>query len=225
MEEIDLKEMFKYFKSKIYIIVLVTFLILALGTCYSLFVKKPKYTSSSTIVLASSESGSTANMQVEVALNQKLVGTYREIVKSRSVLERVIEDLDLKYRYEELSNKVGVSSVADTEIIKISVVDENPKTAQKIARSVSSTFAKEVSNIYNMKNINVLDDANLPAKASNMSFLKECIIYFMIGLVLSFGIIFVIFYFDNTLKSIDQVENRLKLPILGTIPLYSKGGK
>lgn len=226
MEEIDLKEIFMYFKSKLYIVILCTFVVVSLGMCYSIFVKKPVYTSSSTIVLASSESnGSASSAQVDITVNQKLVGTYREIVKSRSVLESVIDSLNLDYTYENLSAKVGVSSVADTEIIKISAMDSDPKMAKKIANSVASTFSKEISNIYKMKNVNILDEANLPAVASNISFLKECILYFMIGFVLSMGLLFVLFYFDNTLKSVEQIESRLKLPVLGTIPLYSKGGK
>lgn len=226
MEEIDLKELLLYFKSKLYMIILITFFIVALGMCYSIVFKKPVYTSSSTIVLASSDSnGSASSAQIDVAVNQKLVGTYREIVKSRSILESVIDSLDLNYTYEQLSSKVSVSSITDTEIIKISVTDGDPKQAKSIARSVASTFSKEISNIYKMKNVNILDEANLPSKASNMSFIKECILYFCIGVILSMVVLLIQFYFDTSIKSVEQVEAKLKLPIIGTVPLYSKGGK
>lgn len=224
MEELDFKELFTYYKSKLLFICILTFVIFILGSGYSIFLKKPRYTSSSTIVLASENSENSSITQNDILLNQKLVDTYREIVKSRSVLERVITDLKLDQNYEELANQISVTSIANTEIIKISVIDEDKKMARKIANTVTKTFSEEVINIYNMKNVNILDKANMPMKASNQNILKECIIYLVIGIFISSIIVFVMYYFDTTLKNVEQIESKLGLPILGTIPLY-KGGK
>ena len=106
MEEIDLTELLSYFKSKLWLIIGIVFLILLLGNLYSVFLKTPIYKSSSTIVIASNNSSN--NIQTDITVNQKLVGTYKEIVKSRSVVEQVIEDLDLDYSYGELYNNIFV---------------------------------------------------------------------------------------------------------------------
>lgn len=228
MEEIDISEVLNYFKSKIPILILIIFLVCMIGSVYSLFFKTPLYKSSSTIVLASGESNSTsANAQIDVTLNQKLVGTYQEIVKSRTVVESVIKRLELKKSFEELTKQITVASVNETEIIKITVLDEKPDMAQKISKTVATTFSKEVSNIYNMKNVNILDEANLPNVPYNMNLTKEFIIYFAVGFAIGVGIIFMMFYFDKSIRTIEQIENKLKLPILGAVPLYSdsRGGK
>ena len=123
MEEIDLTELLSYFKSKLWLVIGIVFLILLLGNLYSVFLKTPIYKSSSTIVIASNNSSN--NIQTDITVNQKLVGTYKEIVKSRSVVEEVIKELELDYSYGELYNNIFVESVTDTEILKISVTNKD----------------------------------------------------------------------------------------------------
>ena len=162
MEEIDLKELFEFIKVKIYVIIFVIGIVLIIGGIYTFQLKVPVYQSSATIVLANNEqANSTEITQNEVALNQKLVSTYSEIVKSRKVLTSVIDSMNLNYSYEELSKEVSVHAVENTEIIKITVTDRDSLKAQKIAKNISNVFAEEVSSIYKVKNVHILDTANL----------------------------------------------------------------
>ena len=222
MEEIDISEVLLYFKSKVALIIGIALLIVILGNLYAMFLRVPVYKSSSTIVIASNDTNS-ANMQADITVNQKLVGTYKEIVKSRSVVEQVIKDLDLKYSYEELSSNILVEAVQNTEVLKISVLDKNAEQAKKITSMLSEVFKEEVMEIYNLKNVKVLDSASTPTGADNVNFVKDEIIYFGLGMIASFMLVFIMFYFDKNIGSVEQVESRLGLPILGTIPVY--GGK
>lgn len=222
MEEIDISEVLLYFKSKVALIIGITLLIVILGNLYAMFLRVPVYKSSSTIVIASNDTNS-ANMQVDITVNQKLVGTYKEIVTSRSVVEQVIKDLDLKYSYEELSSNILVEAVQNTEVLKISVLDKNAELAPKITSMLSEVFKEEVMEIYNLKNVKVLDSASTPTGADNVNFVKDEIIYFGLGMIASFMLVFIMFYFDKNIRSVEQVESRVGLPILGTIPVY--GGK
>ena len=222
MEEIDISEVLLYFKSKVALIIGIALLIVILGNLYAMFLRVPVYKSSSTIVIASNDTNS-ANMQADITVNQKLVGTYKEIVKSRSFVEQVIKDLDLKYSYEELSSNILVEAVQNTEVLKISVLDKNAEQAKKITSMLSEVFKEEVMEIYNLKNVKVLDSASTPTGADNVNFVKDEIIYFGLGMIASFMLVFIMFYFDKNIRSVEQVESRLGLPILGTIPVY--GGK
>ncbi len=219
MEEIDLKELFDFIKSKIYILILAIIVVVIGGCIYSFKIKIPTYKSSATIILASGENTNSTEIQNDIALNQKLVSTYSEIVRSRKVLSAVITNMNLDYSYEELCNKVSVQAVENTEIITISVVDKNAMKAQQITNNISTEFASEVTEIYNVKNVKILDYANYSRKPNNVNYVKEIIIYILSGGILGLAILFIIFYFDNTVKTDEQVENRLSLPILGRIPL------
>lgn len=220
METIDLKDMFSYFKSKISIIVLFIVVVGIMGCLYGLFIQKPVYKSSTSIVLISeSQTGSSLTYN-DVSLNQNLVSTYSEIIKSRRVLNQVIDNLSLDYSYSNLSNNVEVSSVTGTQIIKISVSDRNNKTAMKIADEIAKVFAKEIPELYNISNVNILDYAEAASNAYNVNFIKQSIIYLLVGLVLGLGITFVMYYFDRSVKNISQVEEKIKLPVLATVREY-----
>ena len=132
METVDIKEIVDYLKSKITIIVLITLLVTILGVSFKLFVQVPKYSSSTTILLINNTSDATLTYN-DLSINKNLVSTYSEIVKSKRVLSQVIKNLDLDYSYSELNKKVDVSSVTNTELIKITVTDTNKKLAKDIA--------------------------------------------------------------------------------------------
>lgn len=222
MEEIDLKELFDFVKNKLGLLITITVGICLLGCIYGLLLQKPMYKSYTTIILSGSDSQIT---QSELTLNKNLVDTYAEIVKSRRVLEQVIEELNLDTTYEKLANKISVSAVNNTEIIKITVTDANPIEAKNIANVTANFFSKEVVKLYKMNNVNVLDEANESNNPYNINIVKQIVIYFFIGLIVGAGILFIIFYFDRTIKSAEQVEQKIKLPILGSVEEFSKGGK
>ena len=226
MEEIDLKELFEFIKKKIGLLITITVVICLLGCIYGLFIQKPMYKSYTTIILGGNETTASQTItQSDITLNKNLVDTYAEIVKSRRVLEQVIAELDLEETYEELSNKISVSSVNNTEIIKITVADSNPIEAKNVANVTANFFSKEVVKLYNMNNVNVLDEANEANEPYNINIPKQVIIYFFIGISIALSILFIIFYFDRTIKSVEQVEQKIKLPILGGVEEYKKGGK
>ncbi len=226
MEEIDLKELFEFIKKKIGLLITITVVICLLGCIYGLFIQKPMYKSYTTIILGGNETTASQTItQSDITLNKNLVDTYAEIVKSRRVLEQVIAELDLEETYEELSNKISVSSVNNTEIIKITVADRNPIEAKNVANVTANFFSKEVVKLYNMNNVNVLDEANEANEPYNINIPKQVIIYFFIGIIIALSILFIIFYFDRTIKSVEQVEQKIKLPILGGVEEYKKGGK
>ncbi len=229
MEEIDLKELFDFVKEKLVLLVLITLGICLIGCIYGLFIQKPMYKSYTTVILGGNETNNNSNSgitQNDITLNKNLVDTYAEIVKSRRVLDQVISELRLDIDYEELHEMINVTALNNTEIIKITVNDRDAIKAKNIANVTANYFASEVVDLYNLNNVNILDKAIESEKPYNISVSKQLIIYFAVGLVLGAGILFIIFYFDRTIKSVEQVEQKIKLPILGSVQLMTgKGGK
>ena len=221
MEEIDLKELLRYTYRKKFIIIATTLVIVLISMIYFGFIQKPNYVSSTTLILTgfsnNSEKDTTINNN-DLTINSKLVTTYQEITKTRKVLNQVIDNLKLDYSASELADHISVTGVTNTEIIKISVSDEDPELAADIANEIAVIFSAEVKEIYNLSNISILDKAEVATTPSNISFIKATIIAFIVGFFLSVGIVFIIFYFDNTVKSVEQLEKKFDVPILGTVP-------
>ena len=214
MEEIDLKELFEFFKKKIAIIVIIIASVCIIGCIRGLVMKTPLYSSSTTVVLKPANGGMTTS---DVTVNKNLVATYAQIVKSRRILDQVIAELHLDIKYESLSGNISVSAINNTEIIKIRVSNKNPELARDIADATAEVFVAEIGDLYKMDNVSILDKASVSSKPYNINVLKQIFIYFMIGVVLGFGFAFVVFYFDRTIKSTEQIEQKIQTPILGRV--------
>lgn len=239
MEELDLKELINIFWIKRFYIILIVIMFIIIGIVYSCVIITPEYKSSTTLVLAKSEPNevntSTNTVatesitQTEVTLNQKLVSTYSELVKSKNVLRQVINNLKLKdLEEDELRRNVTVSSVKDTELIEITVTNKNAEYAHQIANEVAKVFTKKVSEIYNINNVHVVDEAEVSDVPYNINHVKDIIIFMFIGIVIASMYVLISNMLDTTVKASEDIEKKINLPVLAVIPVYdfnSKGGK
>lgn len=224
MEELNIKELFKYILSKQLIVLITVAISLIIGCIYTFSLKVPMYKSNTTIVLTT-ENGNNTITQNDLNLNRSLVSTYSEIIKSKKVLKRVKNNLDLDISVGELSSMLSVQEISNTDIINISVVNENADLASRIANETANIFTKEIVNLYKIENINVVDNAEVSKQPYNMNSTKDIIIYIIIGIMIGYIIIAITFYLDTAIKTVEEVESKLNLPILGSIPANSRKNK
>ncbi len=221
MEEIDFKEFFYSFKKKIGLIICVTLIGLCIGVIYSLFFVTPMYKSSITLVLAKSgsETSDSSITQSDITLNQKLLSTYSEIIRSRSVAREVIKDLNIQnMTIEQFISNISVNSKEGTEIMQITVKNVDPELAAKFATALSISFTKKVQEVYKIDNVSVIDEAEIAAKPFNMSFIKNAAIFTAGSFALICGIIFLMIYFNNTVRDEEEIERLLNLNVIAIIP-------
>lgn len=217
MEEINIKELFSFYLSKFRIMLIIVLVVVLAGAIYSLFFQTPMYKSTTKLVLAGTTTG-VGITQSELNINSNLVGTYREFVKSKTVLKEVISSLDLDYEVEQLEKMISVSSVTNTEIINITVESTDASEAADIANKVAEVFSLKIVDVYNIDNISVVDKAEINSNPVNVNVVKQLAIYVLAGIVLAMVVVFLMFYFDTTLKEESQIE-KLGLNVLCTIPL------
>ncbi len=224
MEEINISDMLQYFKKKIYIVIIILSILLTALSVYSIFFKVPVYTTSTTIILVKDNENSYVGSgnndtisQSDLTLNQNLVSSYSKILKSHLVLQQVIDKLALDYNVEELEKEMNITSVDDTAILNIAITDKDAEVATDIANTIVKVFEKEVTNIFKINNVTVLDEAEVPDNVSNNTFIRDIILVILISCFGGFGIIFVIFYFDDTLRNAETIEEEIGLPLLAKV--------
>lgn len=230
-EELDLLELFYVFwKKKVWLIIAIIWG-LAMGVLYTKYMVTPMYTSSVRVVLSKPTTeissglyGTTENVitQSDITLNQSLIATYGEIMKSRKIATTVIDNLSLHMSYATLINSLDVSSVKNTDVIKLSVTVAEPELAAEIATEVVNVFIEEIVKIYNIKNISIIDEAEVNYSPVNVNYTKNAIIFAMVLFILVAIVIFLIYYFDNTIKSKDEIEKLLDVPVLAVIPMIDE---
>lgn len=220
MEEIDLKDFFNYIKSKIVFIVILVAMFLSFILLYDLKIKTPMYKTYTTIVLTQSDSqkGTTSTItQNDILLNKNLVSTYSEIIKSELILEQVINNLGIKATATELSNNIQVAALNDTEILKISVSNADPEVAASLANEIADVFTTEIKKIYKIDNVSTIDRAKVPKEVANNTFKRDIVLAAFLGIFMGIGIIFILYYFDDTIKSNEDIEEKIGLPVLSKI--------
>lgn len=238
MEELDIMELLYALKNKIAYIIVTVLIFAVLGFVYSKFLITPMYKSSTSFVLSKSTESTTQTgtsttttsegiTQSDVALNSKLVSTYSEIIKSKTIAKEVMASLGLNMTISEFTSRVTVSSKSDTELIEITVSNEDPYVSAAIANSLAEVFRDKVYEIYKIDNLSVIDEAEPTATPYNIGTVKNILLFAIVGLVLSCGIIFVIVYFDDTVKEEKDVEALVNIPVIAAIPVLedSEGGK
>lgn len=235
MEELDLKQLFKIFWNKRLQIISIVLVFLIIGSIYSFAFVKPKYQSYTTLVLAQSdviakEGDKNANQvqgitQSDLTLNQKLVSTYSELVKTKNVLREAIKNLRLNVQEEELRKNVKVSLVEDTELIKITVTNKNALDAKNIANEIAKIFSERVREIYNINNVYIVDEAEEATTPYNISHIKDILIFAVVGLVIAVIYVLLANLLDTTVKSADDIEKELEVSVLASIPTLKEDSK
>lgn len=147
-----------------------------------------------------------------------MLSTYTKIAKSNTVLEQVINLLHLDMSAQELSPLVQVEAVNNTQVFKISVSNANPELASRITNQLLEVFSKEVGSLYHVNNIYIMDEAEPSNTPYNIHHAKDLMMFFMFGLVASFGLVVIFYLLDNTIKSEKDIEDYTGLSVLASIP-------
>lgn len=219
MEEINIRDFLSYLKKYVLVIIAVA-LVLIIGVfIYDKSIKKPLYTTYTTIILTKSNETQTGTTitQNDILLNQKLVETYSKIIKSKLVLEQVISETGVTYTAEELSENVNVEAYENTEMLKISVTDQDPELAANIANSIAQVFSSEIAKIYQINNISVVDVAVTPEEVSNNTLKRDLLLALFVSIFGTIGVVFVVYYFDDTVKLTDNLEEEIGMPVLAKV--------
>lgn len=222
--EIDVIELFHVLLNKFWIILL-TGMIAALafvgGTI--LFIT-PQYQSTTKMYVLSKQDNNTITQQ-DMQTSLSLTKDYAELIKSRTVTEGVIAQLNLDLTHEQLLGKMSIDSATDTRILSITVTDPDPYEACKIANAIRDVAANHIKNVMDIDAVNVVETANIPDQKSSPSISKNGVIGGLLGVLLSVAIILIAYISNDTIKTQEDVERYLGLSMLGTIPLTAADRK
>lgn len=179
-----------------------------------------KYESNTDLYIEPQVTSSTVNYE-GILTNRSMVKTYKQIMQSRKIVDKVIENLSINYTYDEVLNFMTISSINDTEMIRISVTTQSSALSSNIANEVSAIFIETIEEDLGITNIAVIDEAINTNTPVELSMTKMSIIGLGLGLVLGMLLAFLIESMDNKVKNHDDVKKYLKVKTLGVIPDYA----
>lgn len=217
--KISLKEMFESFKRRLLLIVLLTGGAGLVSGLVSYFYITPIYEASTQILVNQKNNNQNVYDQNQINTNVQLINTYNIIIKSSAILGKVVKDLNLGLTTNQLNQKITVASQTNSQVINLSVQDNNQIEAAQIANTIAEVFQTEVPKIMNVDNVSILAKA---AVAPNQAPVKprktlNILIGLVVGLIAGAGITIFLEYLDNTVKTEQEIEQLLALPVLGVI--------
>jgi capsular polysaccharide biosynthesis protein len=218
-ETISLKELFLVLRKRIFMIIIITFSAALVSSIFSFYFITPTFESSTQILVNQKKKEANIVQYNEVQTNVQLVNTYSVIIKSPAILEKVKNELQLDTSIGALNGKITVASEKDSQVFSVTVQDTDPKQATAIANKIAEVFQQEIMNIMSVDNVTILSKADVaegqaPIKPKP---LLNVAIAMVVGMMVSVGLVFLLEYLDNTVKTEQDVEQIIGLPVLGII--------
>lgn len=218
--EIDLLEIFYILKKRVLVILLTAVIFAAASGIYSFFIADPVYESTSRLYILTQSTSITS--LADIQMGSSLAQDYLELIKSRPVVEDVIDNLNLDLEYEQMVGKVTVTNPADTRILNISVQDTDAATATRAANEFSKVAKKQISNIMKTDEPSVVEVATTPDAPIKPEKAKNVLIGFLLGAILSAIVIIAMYLLNDSIKSQDDIERYLGINMLAAVPMDGK---
>jgi len=222
--EIDIRELFMTLWSKKLLIILSGVAAALIAVFVSMFVLTKTYQSSTKVYMLNQQSSDMITYS-DLQSGSQLTKDYQELIISRTVLGKVISNLNLNISYEDLAAMVSVEVITDTRILRITITSNDPYEAMNIANAVRKESSEQISRVMNIEAVNVIDEANLPDGPSGPSVKRNGMLGGIIGIMIAVLGALTVYIFDDTIKTPDDVEKYLGVGVLGSIPYNEKDNK
>lgn len=218
-EKFDLVKLLNILKKNIKLLVILPAICLVVSAVLTLFVMPDKYTASTQILVNMKKSSSDLAFQ-NVQSSLQSVNTYTEIIKSPRILDKVAREFDGEYTTTELNSFLKVTNQTNSQIITVSVTTGNKSESDKIVNRISKVFAHDMPKIMSVDNVTILSSAHDNAVKVSPIISVNLVISIIVGIVLAILIIFLKELLDKRIKTEEDVEAQLGLPILGSIQKF-----
>ena len=215
--EIDLLELFGHYRSRLKWIILGFVVGALIAGLLTQFAITPKYTATSKMYMVSSSSQSVVDL-TDLNIGQSISSDYVELLKTRPIIESIIQEQGLPYSYRELTGMLSLSVVNDTRILKIDVTSADKREAMNIANALAEKGVSELPKLMETPEPHIAEYAIVPVSKSSPSLSKNTMIGALLGLIVMLGIFTVGFLMDDTFKSAEDVEKAFGVMPLTVIP-------
>ena len=220
-ETIDFQELFQLLKKRFALIAVLAFVAAATSGVYTRFFMTPIYQTFTQLVLVSSIDIDRPLTHGEIYANIQMINTFNEVILSSMILDDVIEELGLNLSTGSLRSMMSAANRSNSQVITLTVQNECPELARDIANKTAEVFTTEVLENFNMDNVRPLELAQTPRNPISPNLTRNIAMGFLIGAAFGMFLTLLIDFLDKTVKTEQDVERLINLPVLGMIPIIA----
>lgn len=159
--------------------------------------------------------------QADINTAKSLSSTYREVLKTRSFLAEVENDIkgktENKYSWKQLKSMLSISSVNNTELMQVSITSTNRNDAFTIADSIINLAPEKLDEIFGNGSVTIVDNPVIPSGAVSKGTMSQAVKGGAVGMFIGLAIVVVIGLFDKKIHKSEDVSKRYNISILGEI--------
>ncbi|MFD0868723.1 Capsular polysaccharide type 8 biosynthesis protein cap8A [Chlamydia abortus] len=220
--ELEIRDYIRVIGKRIWWLVGIVLLATIITGVVSYFFLKPVYQASTKIIV--NKTNSSASLEQlglsEINFHIKIIDTYKEIIKSPYIMEIVAKEQEqLGVTAGELIRRVKVSSVNNTQVMTVSITDGSHERAVQLVNAISHVFEREIVNLMSVDNVSILSEAKPQSHPSPIkpNVKMNIAISFVVSLMAALGLIFLLEYLDDRIRTEKDVHHHLGLPVLSII--------
>lgn len=213
---IDLVELLYEFRRKWWILLLSLVIGGSVGFLGSRFLLIPKYTSTATLYVLSKDT--TLTSLADLQIGSQLTNDYKVVVTSRPILQKVIDGMELDWRYQKLKKMISIDNPTGTRILEISITDTDPVRTCQLTNSLAKAASDYIADIMEMTPPKFIEEAIVAEKPVSPHVTKNAMLAAAGCLFLVCAVITVRMVMDDTIQGEDDIERYLGVPVLGLIP-------
>ena len=221
MEEqvISLSEIFEALKKRWIMIVAITLTATIISGVISFFVIDPVYEASTKVFIGKEESDDAAYNSSDINMYQQLLQTYAQAIKTKDLVNRAISGLSSdELEASSVVDALTVNPISSTQILEIKYKSKDAEEAKDVLKGITDEFIVTAKELVPNGNVRVIEEVELPENPVSPNKKMNIAIAFLLGLMVSVGLVFLLEYLDNTYKNKEQLEKDLGIPVLGAIP-------
>lgn len=202
-------------------------IILAFAICFGYIyytkeiTKVPMYTASATMYVSNSNDTKYIYSSSDVYNASALIDTCSVVIKTNTVMELVVEELDGKYSQSYIKSCINVFSVNETEVMQITATTPDAQGSADICNAVLKVIPQILKDKIKVGAANVLDEAVIPTSCTNLPSFKKPVIYGLGGAVIVAAVVIIAYLLDTRIKSKEEITEQYGLPILSDIPNFN----
>lgn len=222
-KNIDIKHLFLEVLHRWYLILSISIVCAMISLVYSCMITTPLYDSTAKIYIMNKTATKIAT--TDIAISTYLTKDYEELIVDRTVLGEVAEQLGNKYSYGFLKSAVSLYNPEDTRFITITVRTSDPAVSKQIVDKICVVAQNKIVTLIGVDQVTIISEGSLPSSPSTPNVRNNLIKSILIGMIISCGIIFIIYMFDDKINGPEDVKKYLDISILGVIPYNSNRAK
>ncbi len=218
--EIDLTELFQLLLQKIWVILLCMILAGGIVLGGTLLLITPKYEASSMIYILTKTTSVTS--LADIQMGEQLTVDFETLAESRPVIKAVIDDLNLDYTYEEMTDMISTENPTDTRILRLIVENEDAELAKDISNSLAEATAERVAYVMKSDEPTIVENAVTADSPSSPNVLRNTAVGALAGAVLAMAVIVIRYLMNDTIQTEDDIRKYLNLHTLAAIPMEKR---